>query len=69
MWKNAMESAKKHILLTSFQHFCAGFGLAILIQTYSQGTAFLPEAYGWLLVGFSAAIHIYEFAAAQRSLK
>lgn len=69
MWKNALDFARKYIWLTSFQHFCAGFGLAILAQNYVQGFAFAPLSIGWSLVLFSIAIHIIEFAVPALSKK
>ncbi len=59
MLQKAKNFSREHIILTSFQHFAAGFGLAILIQIYDNGAAFAPAVLGWGLVLFSGAIHAY----------
>lgn len=60
MFKKEMQFARRHIILTSLHHFAAGFGIALLIQHYTSGNAFLPVTIGWVLVGFSLIMHIYE---------
>jgi hypothetical protein len=59
MLRKEMESARKHIILTGFAHFTGGFGLALLLQDYLSGSAFLPAIVGWLLVAFTVIVHIY----------
>jgi ABC-type sugar transport system permease subunit len=43
--------------LNAIAHFAAGFGLALLLQHYLKGNAFLPTWLGWVLVIFSAVVH------------
>ena len=59
MLKKEMESARKHVILVGFCHFTGGFGLALLLQHYISGNAFLPAIVGWLLVAFTVIVHIY----------
>jgi hypothetical protein len=59
MLKKEMESARKHIILTGSAHFTGGFGLALLLQRYLSGSAFLPAIVGWILVTFTVIVHIY----------
>lgn len=63
MFKNEKRFAQKHIILTSTNHFAGGFGLAILLQQYFTGDAFLPAIIGWVLVGYMAVVHILEFTS------
>ena len=48
----------KHVMLNSIAHAAAGFGLALVLQDYLQGTVFLASWVGWLLILFSVAIHV-----------
>lgn len=61
MFEKQKKFARDHIVLTAFSHVAAGFGLALLLQHYITGHAFLPALVGGLLVGFSIAVHVYEF--------
>jgi len=61
MFNDEKKFARRHIFLTSANHFVGGFGLAILLQHYLVGGAFLPVLIGWVLVAFMAAVHLYEF--------
>lgn len=63
MFSNEKRFARKHIILTSTNHFAGGFGLAILLQHYFAGGAFLPAIVGWVLVGYLAIVHIMEFTS------
>jgi len=63
MLERQKEFAKNHIILTSIHHVAAGFGLAVLAQFYSAGNSFIPMSMGWIFVGFSLAVHMYEFVA------
>lgn len=59
MFERKIELARKHIILTNFIHFVGGFGLALLLQYYISGSAFLPVSLGWILVAFTVIGHIY----------
>lgn len=48
----------EHVMLNSFAHTAGGFGLALLLQHYIKGDAFLPPLVGWVLVAISVVIHI-----------
>lgn len=63
MLNHEKKFARKHIILTSTNHFAGGFGLALLLQHYFTGDAFLPVIVGWVLVGYMAVVHILEFTS------
>jgi hypothetical protein len=42
-------------------HSAGGFGLALVLQHYIKGAAFLPPWIGWALIVFSAVIHVRSF--------
>ena len=59
MLEKQIESARKHIVLVGLIHFIGGFGLALLLQYYLSGNAFLPVSVGWILVAFTLIGHMY----------
>lgn len=59
MLQNAKDWASRHILLTSLHHFAAGFGIALLLEHYITGSAFVPTAMGVALIAFSTVVHFY----------
>lgn len=61
MFEPEKKFARKHIILTSTNHFAGGFGVALLLQQYISGDAFLPALIGWILIGYFAMVHILEF--------
>lgn len=63
MFDNEKKFARKHIVLTSTNHFAGGFGLALLLQHYLAGDAFLPVIVGWILVAYMAVVHVLEFTS------
>lgn len=63
MFNQEKKYARKHIILTSTNHFAGGFGIALLLQQYVAGNAFLPPIVGWILVGYSVVVHILEFTS------
>jgi len=48
-----------HPNLNAIAHAAGGFGLAVVLQPYIQGTFFMAMWYGWALIALSAAIHLY----------
>jgi len=48
-----------HTMLNAVAHSCAGFGLAVVLQHYLKGNAFLPVYVGWGLVLVSVVMHVY----------
>lgn len=59
--QRAMTYFSQHVILGHFAHALGGFGLALLLQHYLKGNAFLPAWVGWLMVMISAAVHIKAF--------
>ena len=57
-YKHAMHFWSKHIILNKVTHLVAGFGIALLVQGYTQGNAFAPAWVGWALVAFAVVMHI-----------
>lgn len=56
--ERVMNYFSRHVMINSIAHTVGGFGLALLLQHYIQGNAFLPPLVGWLSVALSAAAHI-----------
>ena len=59
MLEKQIESARKHIVFVGLIHFIGGFGLALLLQYYLSGNAFLPVLVGWILVALTLIGHVY----------
>lgn len=63
MFDHEKKFARKYIILTSTNHFAGGFGVALLLQHYFAGSAFLPSIIGWILVGYFVIVHILQFVS------
>lgn len=61
LYNRAMAWFMAHPTYNALAHSAGGFGLALILQHYINGNAFLPVWIGWILVAFSAAIHLYSF--------
>jgi hypothetical protein len=48
----------RNVILNSIAHAAGGFGLAIVLQQYIQGNAFISVWIGWFLIIISLAIHV-----------
>jgi hypothetical protein len=59
MFEKQIELARRHIVLMNIAHAVGGFGLALLLQYYLSGNAFLPVLVGWILVAFTLIVHMY----------
>lgn len=59
MLENAKGFACQHIFLNNVHHAMGGFGLALVLQHYLASDPFLPVVVGWILIGFTAIMHIY----------
>lgn len=57
MFENGIEFFKQHIFLANLSHLTGGFGLALVLQNYLTGNPFLLVVIGWVLIGFSLAVH------------
>lgn len=57
-WNHMITYFSQHVMLNSWAHACAGFGLALLLQQYLKGNAFAPSWLAWGLVAISAIIHL-----------
>lgn len=51
----------QHIILSNLSHAAGGFGLAVILQRYLRGQAFLPVIVGWILLGIALVTHLYAF--------
>ena len=60
--KRGIQFDRKHVILNNASHAAGGFGLALLLQEYFAGAAFLPVSVGWILVLFSVAVHLYSMS-------
>lgn len=56
-----MHYMSHHIMLSNAAHVAGGFGLAVLLQHYIKGKAFVPVWVGWILVIFSFGVHMMAF--------
>ncbi len=63
MFDRQKQFARKHIIITSTNHFAGGFGLALLLQYYITGSAFLPVIVGWVLIAYLVIVHIIEITS------
>lgn len=63
MFDDEKKFARKHIIFTSTNHFAGGFGLALILQQYIMGDAFLPVFIGLILLGYFVIVHIIEFTS------
>ena len=59
MYKEAIAFDRRHILLSNANHAALGFGLAVLLQEYLVGNAFMPLWIAGVLVAFGVISHIY----------
>ena len=50
-----------HVILSSASHALGGFGVALLLQHYLIGNAFLPPVVGWVALGFTLVTHFIAF--------
>ncbi len=58
-WYNRMiHYFSKHVIWGHTIHFLAGFGIALIIQHYYAGNAFLPVWIGWICIVISLIGHI-----------
>jgi hypothetical protein len=57
MFEKPINYWSKHIMLSSLSHAVGGFGVALLLQHYLVGNAFLPAMVGWLAVAFTLVTH------------
>lgn len=62
MLERQKEFSRRHIVLTSLNHFAGGFGSALIIQYFIVGDPFLPVAVGGALLAFFAIVHVYEWS-------
>ena len=61
MFEKQQAWAREHIILNNVHHAAGAFGLAIVLQHYLAGNPFLPVAVGWVLLGFTVTMHLYQF--------
>ena len=61
MFEKQQAWAREHVILNNVHHAAGAFGLAIVLQHYLAGGPFLPVAVGWVLLGFTVAMHFYQF--------
>lgn len=59
MYKEAISFDRRHILLSNASHAALGFGIAVLLQEYFVGNAFMSLWISWVLVAFGVIAHIY----------
>lgn len=58
IYNRSLRYFSSHAMLNSLAHSAGGFGLALVLQEYLRGNAFLSPWIGWVLIAFSAIIHI-----------
>jgi len=59
MFKKPIRYWSEHIILSNLSHAVGGFGAAILLQYYLEGSAFLSAIVGWLALGFTLITHFF----------
>lgn len=55
--KGAVKFDRAHIYLSNANHVALGFGVAVVLQHYLQGDAFLPVFWGWCLIVLALTVH------------
>lgn len=58
MFNRATSYFSRHVMLCSAAHTAGGFGLAIVLQQYYEGGAFIDVRIGWVLIAFSVLAHL-----------
>lgn len=58
LYGRSMNYFAKHPTLNAMAHVAAGFGLAVVLQAYIKGNAFVDVWVGWALIIFSFIIHV-----------
>lgn len=61
--QSAINFDRNHIMLTNASHLALGFGLALVLQQYIVGNAFLPVLVGWVLLGFGLIAHLVSWTS------
>ena len=61
IYNRSMNYFSKHPSLNAIAQAAAGFGLAVLLQGYLKGNAFVDAWVGWTLIAFSVIIHVRSF--------
>ncbi|MBI3627678.1 MAG: hypothetical protein HY220_02975 [Candidatus Sungbacteria bacterium] len=62
MIENAIHFWSQYTILANIVHVSGGFAVALLLQRYISGKAFLPTWVGWVLLIFAIAVHVVAFA-------
>ena len=63
MFDKPIKYFSKHVILSSVSHAAGGFGVALLLQHYLVGNAFLPVVVGWVTLGFTAVTHVIAYTS------
>lgn len=48
----------EHVIYANALHVLAGFGLAVVLQQYLKGNAFVPVLVGWLFLAIALVGHL-----------
>lgn len=56
--KGALAFDRRHIILSNASHTALGFGVAVLLQEYMVGNAFVPVIVAWVLIIFGLIAHL-----------
>ena len=56
--QGAFSFDRHHVMLNNASHLALGFGLALVLQHYISGNAFLPVIIGWVLIAFGLLVHL-----------
>lgn len=52
-----------HAWFNGIAHFCAGFGIAVLLQHYFKGNCLFSTWFGWFLLAIATGMHVYPLFA------
>jgi len=61
LYQNSLAYFSAHPMLNSIAHAAGGFGLAVLLQHYLKGDAFVSPWFGWACIVVSILIHVHSF--------
>ncbi len=61
MIENAIHFWSQYVILANIVHVSGGFAVALLLQRYISGKAFIPTWVLWALLIFAIAVHVIAF--------
>lgn len=61
IYHRSLDYFSSHPMANSLAHAAGGFGCAVVLQRYLAGDSVVPVWIGWVLIIFSAVVHVRSF--------